>query len=212
MIDLEQGGKLNALNIGDARAGGEMRVYLDADVTVSPALLAQIRDALDRPEPAYASGRPTIAPAKSWVSRAYGRIFARVPFMSDVVPGVGIFALNAAGRARWGAFPEIISDDTFVRLNFAPAERIGVPASYDWPVVEGFRNLVRVRRRQNVGVEEVARLYPALLRNDDKPRMSPRRLAGLALRDPVGFCVYAGVALAVRLPAKVAGDRWVRGR
>lgn len=39
VLDLAEGGKLNALNAGDAVATGGARLYLDADVTVSPALL-----------------------------------------------------------------------------------------------------------------------------------------------------------------------------
>ncbi len=33
-----------------------------------------------------------------------------------------------------------------------------MPARYDWPMIEGFAPLVRVRRRQDAGVAEVARL------------------------------------------------------
>ena len=210
VLDLEQGGKLNALNAGERAAGGNVLVYIDADVIVSPPLLAQLQQAVDRPEPAYASGRPTIQPARSWLSRAYARVWMRVPFMTEGVPGCGVFAMNRAGRARWGAYPQIISDDTFTRLQFAPAERIGVPAIYAWPIAEGFTTLVRVRRRQDVGVAEVGRLFPALLENDDKPRLSPGRLLRLAVSDPVGVGVYVAVALAVRLTPAQQG--WIRAR
>jgi glycosyltransferase involved in cell wall biosynthesis len=210
VLDLEQGGKLNALNAGERAAGGDVLVYIDADIIVSPPLLAQLREALDRPEPAYASGRPGILPARSWFSRAYARVWMRVPFMTEGVPGCGVFAMNRAGRARWGAYPPIISDDTFARLQFAPDERIGVPAGYEWPIAEGFATLVRVRRRQDVGVAEVARLFPALVENDDKPRFGLARLLRLAVTDPVGVGVYAAVALAVRLSPGSEG--WVRGR
>jgi glycosyltransferase involved in cell wall biosynthesis len=211
VLDLEQGGKLNALNAGERVAGGDILAYIDADVVVSPPLLAQLQAALDRPEPAYASGRPHIAPARSWLSRAYARVWMRVPFMTEGVPGCGVFAMNRAGRARWGAYPQIISDDTFARLQFAPAERIGVPAAYEWPIAEGFATLVRVRRRQDVGVAEVARLFPALVENDDKPRFGLGGLLRLAASDPVGVGVYAAVALAVRLTAGSA-QGWSRGR
>jgi hypothetical protein len=118
--------------------------------------------------------------------------------------------VNAAGRARWGAFPNIISDDTFVRLQFAPDERIEVTARYHWPMVEGFANLVRVRRRQDAGVDELRRLHPALFVNEAKARLTVPRLLAIAARVPAGFLVYALVHLAVRLrPA--TGD-WTRGR
>ncbi|NCO86564.1 MAG: glycosyltransferase [Rhodobacterales bacterium] len=210
VLDLPAPGKLAALNAADSRAQGDMRAYLDADVTVTPALLALTVAALARPDAAYASGRVNITAHSTWASRAYARIWRRVPFMRAGVPGCGYFAVNAAGRARWGAFPAIISDDTFVRLQFTPAERHLVAASYDWPIAEGFGALVRVRRRQDAGVAEVAARWPALMAHDGTPPLGRAGLAGLALRDPLGFVVYAGVALRVRLTP--GGADWTRGR
>jgi glycosyltransferase involved in cell wall biosynthesis len=214
VLDLPQGGKAGALNAADrliaAHDPAGIRVYLDADVVMSPLLLAALWRALDRPEAAYASGKLIVARAQSAVTRAYARIWARLPFMTEGVPGAGLFAVNAAGRARWGEFPAIISDDTYVRLQFASAERIGVEPGFEWPMVEGFSNLVRVRRRQDAGVAEVARLHPELMRNEGKAPLTRSHLAGLALRDPLGFAIYVAVALGVRM-RRDAG-RWSRGR
>ena len=129
-----------------------MRVYLDADIQCAPQMLPRLRAALDRPEARYAGGELVVTPAKSWVTRRYADLWSRLPFMKKGVTGAGLFAVNAAGRARWDKFPEIISDDGFVRLCFAPGERIKVSASYLWPLSEGFSRLVRVRRRQNAGM------------------------------------------------------------
>ena len=175
-----------------------------------PPLMAQLAAALDGPGARYATGRPVVARARSAVTRAYARFWQRLPFARGATPGFGLYAVNAEGRARWGAFPAIIADDTFVRLNFAPAERIGCPATYSWPMVEGLRALVRVRRRQDAGVAEVARLFPGLGANDDTPRPGPAALARAALADPAGLAVYALVALAVR--ARRADGAWARGR
>lgn len=212
VIELDSGGKLGALNRGDAAAQGGVRVYLDADVTVSPPLLGEIVQALDSSAARYASGQPRVAPARSSVTGAYARFWALLPFVRDDVPGFGLFAMNAAGRARWGDWPDIISDDTFARLHFAPSERVRVPAVYDWPMVEGFANLVRVRRRQNQGVAEIAARFPELLENDAKTPVPLRDLLGWLLRDPAGFAVYAAVALAVKSPLFRNRERWARGR
>ncbi|WP_188790981.1 glycosyltransferase [Salipiger pallidus] len=209
VIDRPEGGKLAALDAGDAVAAAPVRVYLDADVTVSPALLSQLHTALSTEAPRYASGTVRIT-ARGPVSRAYAAVWRRVPFMASGVPGCGIFAVNAAGRARWGAFPEIISDDTFVRLNFAPEERIRVPATYDWPIAEGFANLVKVRGRQDRGVHEIEQRFPELLGNDDKPAFPLGAKLALALRNPLAFAVYSGVAFAVR--RRPAGADWSRSR
>lgn len=58
---------------------------------------------------------------------------------------------------------------------------------------------------------EVAREFPALLDNDDKPRMTPGRVARLFLGDPLGFAVYAAVAIAVKFQ-RDTGQSWARGR
>lgn len=211
VLDRKKGCKLGALNAGDRIARAAIRVYLDADVEVSKPLIAELYRALNTFEPRYASGTLRLVTPHSWTTRAYARIYAKVPFMKHGVPGAGLFAVNAAGRMRWGPFPEIISDDTFVRLNFRPEERVGVKATYSWPLVEGWRNLVRVRRRQNIGVDEIAERYPDLVQNDDKPAFPLSEKAKLALKDPIGFAVYSGVALAVRLTGNASND-WSRGR
>jgi glycosyltransferase involved in cell wall biosynthesis len=211
-LDIAEGGKLNALNVGDENASHDNRVYLDADVIVGPGLLAALADVLDKPEPVYASGILRISRARSFVTRLYARFWSKLPFVSQGVPGCGLFAVNAAGRARWGRFPDIVSDDTFVRLQFSPPQRLAVPEYFDWPMVEGFRNLVRVRRRQDRGVREVARLYPELGRNNGKTRPGFRMLARLALRDPLGFIVYSSVSAVVRMSSENVGLIWERGR
>ena len=210
VLDLPQGGKPLALNAGDAAAKGDRRAYLDADVVVSPGLIGQLVAALAGEAATYASGTPRIPRPQSPVTRAYARFWQRLPFAAQTLaPGYGLFAVNAAGRARWGGFPAIISDDTYVRLQFSAAERVQVAARYDWPMIEGFGPLVRVRRRQDAGVAEVDRLYPGLLAREAKPAMTRWQLLGLALRDLPGFATYAAVSGAVRLRK---GKEWTRGR
>ncbi len=211
VLDLPALGKMGALNAADDAASFGSRAYLDADVLVDPALMGQIAEALNTDAPRYASGTLRLAHAKTWATRAYARIYSKVPFITHGVPGAGLFAVNAAGRARWQEFPGIISDDTFVRLNFTPEERIGTAAGYDWPLVEGFAALVKVRRRQNAGVDEIKARFPDLLKNDDKFTLSLGTKLAMMLRDPLGFAVYAAVSILVKLSPQKS-DAWERGR
>lgn len=210
VLDLPSGGKLGALQAGEAQARGAALVYLDADVTSDPQLLAQLAQALATPLPRYATGTLSVTRAATATTRAYARIWTRLPFVASGAVGAGLFAVNRAGRARWGDWPAIISDDTFARLHFAPAERVEVPARYYWPMVEGFANLVRVRRRQDAGVTEIARLYPALMRNEAKAPITKSLLARLAVTDPAGLATYLAVHFAVR--ARKPAQDWTRGR
>ena len=209
-LDLPSPGKVGALNAGDAAAPGALRVYLDADVVCDPALMGELRAALATDVPRYATGTLAVVPPRSRITRHYARFWQRLPFVQGGAVGAGLFAVNAAGRARWGEFPDIISDDTFVRLLFAPEERIEVPARYHWPMIEGWRGLVRVRRRQDRGVAQIAERYPELLRNAGHAGPGAAGLQRLLLRDPMGFAVYLAVHLAVRL--RRADDSWTRGR
>lgn len=211
VMDLPEGNKLGALNAGDAAAAHGARAYVDADVVVSAPLLAQLAEVLDAPEARYASGAPVVTARTSAFSRAYARFWAGLPFCTHGVPGFGVFAVNVAGRARWGAFPDIISDDTFVRLSFAPHERHRVSATYRWPMIEGVGPLIRVRRRQNLGVDEVRRLYPQLWRNHDPAPPEAPPLWRRALGDPLGFAAVATVQLGTKIPRR-GEDRWARGR
>lgn len=211
VLDIAEGGKLNALNEGERASKGQALLYLDADVKVSPPLVAQIAAVLQGEAPAYASGRPNVSVGADPLTRAYTRFWLTTPFMVHGVPGFGVFAMNRAGRARWGAWPDIISDDTFARLNFLPSERHSVPATYDWPMIEGFANLVRVRRRQDVGVAEVAEMYPDLMVNDDLHDQT-EPMWKRALRDPLAFAAFVAVRLTIHLPVLRSADRWVRGR
>lgn len=210
VLDLAQGGKLGALAAGEGAARGRILVYLDADVVCDPPLLAQLGAALDIPAARYATGTLSVTQAATVITRAYARIWTRLPFVQSGAVGAGLFAMNRAGRARWGQWPAIISDDTFARLHFNPSERVEVPAHYHWPMVEGYGNLVRVRRRQDAGVAEIAALYPALLANEGKVPLTKARLLQLGLSDPIGLCVYLSVHFAVRL--RPAAQGWTRGR
>lgn len=210
VLDIPEAGKLNAFNDADRVVAGGTRLYLDADVLCDPGLLEQIRVALDVSGPRYATGTLQVTCARTWITRRYADMWVRLPFVRNGAVGAGCFAVNAAGRARWGAFPDIISDDTFVRLHFSPEERIEVSAAYHWPMVEGFRNLVRVRRRQDAGVAEVRRRYPDLEKNDRKFRLSTGDLTRLFIEAPVGFLVYMLVHVTVRFRA--GGSEWTRGR
>jgi glycosyltransferase involved in cell wall biosynthesis len=211
VLVLEQGGKMGALNAGDRIARNGTRIYLDADVVVTPPLIAQLAAVLDVPEVRYASGSPTVTAIGDVFTRAYARFWQTQPFCTHGVPGFGIFAVNAMGRKRWGEFPDIISDDTFVRLSFTPAERHRVSAGYTWPMIEGMGPLVRVRRRQDIGVDEVLALYPERWKNHDSYPKDAVPVWRRALRDPLGFAALAVVALAVRMPHRTQ-ERWVRGR
>ncbi|MCE6950271.1 glycosyltransferase [Cereibacter sphaeroides] len=211
VMDLPEPGKLNALNHAEGRASGRVLVYLDADVICEPPLMRLLVEALDIGAARYASGQLKVAPPRSRVTRHFARVWTRLPFMTTNVQGAGLFAVNRAGRSRWGGFPDIIADDGYVRLMFAPEERIKVDAAYHWPLVEGFSQLVKVRRRQDAGVRQLEARYPAIMANESKPPMTPGDHLRLFLQTPLSYTVYVLVMLAVKSGRSGTRD-WTRGR
>lgn len=212
VLEIEQGGKPGALNAGDRAALYGTRIYIDADIVVSAELLDQLASVLRRPDAAYASGQPIVPPAASLISDRYARFWQMLPFVTRDVPGFGVYAVNAAGRALWQDFPEIISDDSFVRHHFKAQERHRVSATYQWPITEGFVNLVRVRRRQDEGLLELRRLYPKLAAEMDPTTPERAEKWRLFRKDPIGFLIYAAVSIVVRLPVLHNRSGWDRGR
>lgn len=207
VMELPKGDKIMALNAGDDRAIGSIRVYLDADVVVSPELLAELTLELATPRARFATGTPRIDVPENWAITQYARFWQRLPYVRMGAPGFGVYAVNTNGRARWGMFPDVIADDTFVRVNFAPSERAQVEATYRWPMVNSLSRLLRVRRRQDQGTAQIAAQFPHLMANEGKaaPILPP-----LIKADPLGFAVYACVSALVRLTR--GGNDWARGR
>ncbi|WP_410216622.1 glycosyltransferase [Paracoccus sp. (in: a-proteobacteria)] len=210
VLETPVGNKINALNMGDEAAAGDIRLYLDADIVVGPGMVTALYQTLNGSGARYAGARLVVPQPVSRISAAYARFWQRLPFVRTGVTGAGLFAVNAEGRARWSRFPDIISDDGFARLNFAPHERQRVDVPYLWPITEGFRPLVRVRRRQDAGNAELARRFPALFKNVDGDRPPMKQALRLGMIDPTGFLAYAAVALGVRIGPPSQG--WDRNR
>jgi len=87
-----------------------------------------------------------------------------------------------------------------------------VSATYSWPITEGFANLVRVRRRQDQGLEQIRQKLPDLAGRME--RTSPDKVEKFRLffKDPLGFVIYSCVAVTVRLPLFRNRSDWERGR
>lgn len=215
VLNIALGNKMNALNQGEAAATFENRAFLDADVLISPRMLRELADLLAEDAPVYASGTVRIPRPQSIISRAYAKVWTNLPFVRDGVPGIGLYAVNAKGRARWAKFPSIIADDRFVRLQFAPLERRKTKAIHDWPLPEGFGNLVHVRHRWREGNLEFAEKYPQLLVNDSEVNRSISNVLGL-FRTPFSAVIFVLVSVVSNIRAKrsTRGEThgWRRGR
>lgn len=205
VVELPVASKSAALNAGDERARHYPRIYLDADVDLSIAAVRALTQALlegalcAAPIPHFdLVGRPRAV-------RDYYRIWAQLPYLTEGMVGTGVYALSAAGRARFDTFPPITADDQFVLQQFAPDERCSLPGHrFVVHPPMSLRGLVAIRRRAYRGTTELA---DSGLARQPPAQGAVGRLLELA-RTPANWLALLSY-VTITIAAK-AGARWGR--
>ena len=214
VVETDRASKCHALNLGDAAAADNFpRLYCDADSVTDASSLHELLEALrvDRPLAVRPASRQRFATS----SRAV-KVAASLP---DLVPalraagrvhleGNAIYGTNAAGRARFGEFPEVIADDAFFDRMFPAEHKAVVDAAcvtIDEPadLATYFRILVRVCQgnrqlndwlAQNVTTSAVAPGSAPLVAKLAK-------LRGIRLRDWPAVTFGVGIRIAAQMEA-----------
>jgi hypothetical protein len=117
--------KTEALNSADGAATRWPRVYLDADIELSPESIAQTLGALSE-EGGPLAARPPFqydTTNATWPVRAYYRARTRIPSTSSALWGAGIYGINEFGHRKFERFPRFTGDDYFVDRVFAKEEK-----------------------------------------------------------------------------------------
>lgn len=127
VVEVTEGGKANALNVGDAVATGFPRIYLDADIVVPTGGIDALVAALSDPVKVAVPGRRLVLDQRPVLVRAYYAINERLPAYRDGLFGRGLVALSADGRSRFDTFPLMVADDLFLDSLFTPAEKAHLP-------------------------------------------------------------------------------------
>jgi glycosyltransferase involved in cell wall biosynthesis len=215
VVETAVASKINALNLGDAEATTFPRIYLDADVVLPLASLRQLVARLEGDSSTLAAGPvPRFDTGNCpWAVRAFFEINGRLPSAREGIGGSGAYALSAAGRGRFGEFPQLIADDGFARIMFTPSERAAVAeASCTVFAPRTLRNLIAIKSRSHLGNYELAQKFPDLLKN--RAKGNDRALLRMFLRPNLWLplAVYCYVKLQARRRARRSlGDlgRWV---
>ncbi|NMR21443.1 glycosyltransferase family 2 protein [Cellulomonas fimi] len=221
VLDLPDPGKSAALNAGDAVATSFPRVYLDADIAVSSAMVRALADALSRPDAgtgtvplAAAPDRHLVVRGRPLAVRCYFAIQSRLPAARSGLYGRGMIALSERGRARFARFPDILADDLFLDSLFAESERViltSVRTEVQTP--RSTRDLVLRLTRVRRGNAELRALSGQGGVHEVRRSSRISWLRHVVLRQP--WLLPAGVPYAVitvlaDLRARRVGDRWER--
>lgn len=168
VIETDVASKIRALNMGDAAATSFPRMYIDADVVISMSSVRALAKRLAIGDVHAIAPTPNIdVRGCSSLVRAYYAVRALLPSARQGIGGSGVYGLSAAGRSRFAAFPDVIADDAFVRLQFTPAERVTEPSITSRVYApRTVRGLLAVRSRVYFGIAELASRFPNLSTKD----------------------------------------------
>ena len=217
VAEIPERSKAWALNEGDRLVSAFPRLYLDADIELSPdAIRRTVEELVATDRPMLAAPRLQVAESPSAATRHYGRLWSELPYVRSHVPGVGFYAVNEAGRRRWWRFPTRIgADDKFVRLHFDRSEaKIIDDASFTVFMPERLGELLRVRGRWTSLNREIVRNCPGLDRRDRSRWMSSARHIASNTSSwadaPAFLAVWSGGWGWSMLRTWGVGERWSR--
>lgn len=168
VLETETPGKPNALTIADRVATAFPRIYLDADILMSVQTARELARVLGQGNiHAAAPSLKVDVQGRSWLLKAYYAIWTRLPYCTQGMVGSGVYALSAQGRLRFGDFPEMLADDEFIRLLFAPHERKTLP-NHDFVIAAptSFGALLKLRRRWECGNRQIEKNCVGMRSND----------------------------------------------
>ena len=208
VLELPEASKTAALNAADDRAGAWPRLYLDADIVITPTAVRDVFDALA--VSGVLAARPTFSYATEGAAplvQAYYRARNRIPAMHEHLWGAGAYALSRAGHERLGRFPAVVADDLLVDGLFSPSEiRIVATDPVAVRCPRELRTLVRTLRRVYAGRNELDPAGGTSSAQGLRAMLSTVRGPGTLL----DAAVYTAVALAAKLLALRPGDVWLR--
>ncbi|WP_411732510.1 WecB/TagA/CpsF family glycosyltransferase [Paeniglutamicibacter sp.] len=219
VIESDIPSKVAALNLADSKTMIFPRLYLDADISITPSALRMTFDYLARPE--ALSARPAFeydASGASWPVRAFYRARRRLPATNQALWGAGAYGMSESGRQRFASFPELTADDLYVDGLFTPEEKKilpTVPVRVSTP--RTVASLMAVLCRNYRGQGELRATAAGLPGNDATSTVRTLRQLIASISGPFSFVdagVYGALVISGRLRAhKVKGlpsMRWER--
>lgn len=206
VVELATASKPAALSAGDRVVSVTPRLYLDADVILSANAVRRLAAALVVGDLAAVAPTPEYdTTGAGIIVRSHYRIWIALQSTSNAISGTGAMMISAAGRNRFGEWPDVIADDFFLDGLFEPQEKRRLPdVGVTIVLPRRFGGCVSRRARVHQGNYDVLR--SGLRRSADRPGTG---LAALLRSNPVMIVHLPGhVAVAVAARLLSAWRRW----
>lgn len=181
--------KAAAMRLGDEKAHGFPRFYVDADVELSTAGARALATALDEPGVlAVAPRRELALDDRPLTVRWYYEFWQHLPVVREGLFGRGVIGVNAAGKQRLGVLPDVMGDDLLASVAFEPGEKRVVPDA-----------TVRVHAPRSTG-DLIRRRVRSVTSTDQLARQTSTGIDARTTRADLLGVVRARPAMALRLP------------
>lgn len=202
-IETDEASKVNALNLGDSAAHSFPRFYIDADVVISLESVIAVKKALEN---GYMAASPEVKmnlATSSWFVKAYYDVWLSLPYCRAGMVGTGVYALSCEGRNRFAKFPDIISDDGYVRCLFSESERGAVRGHYSLVTAPGkLSGLIRIKTRSRLGRYELEEKFPEIISNEEKDYAGTMKELLLNVKMWPKIAIYVVINYVTRARAK----------
>lgn len=212
VLDLEQAGKVHALNAGVEAATGNVYAFLDSDLQIEGRDVLALCRKLLAADMMGACGRMHLSTVGSaWIVRKYYQAWQLGPYFNTGKFG-GFFALQKDVVARLFPLPEMTSDDEYIRRIIAPDQILFDPEiCFTAQAPTSLRALMAVRRRVLRGNRQL-RAHGMASPGMSTSRELLRKASGQPSLWPA-IAVFVAVSVWVRLQStrqKSTAVRWER--
>lgn len=164
VVEIAKASKIAALNEGDLNVSDYPVAYIDADVQLSASDVLDAARKLKEPVKIVAPRTRVDLSRSSVLVKAFYSVWLKLPYFKDMhMVGSGVYILSKDGRQRFRQFPDIISDDGYVRSLFSDHERLtAANCSFTIYAPTNIRSLIKIKTRSRLGNMQVSKLYPKL--------------------------------------------------
>lgn len=203
-------GKAAAIRYGEGKACLLPRFYVDADVTIGGADLAELSRCLTGPI-------ELVSPRIVYDLHGVGPAMRRVCRLSQLLPHARygafhhVLGVSAAARARWGEFPDLLGDDAFIQSCIsAQHKRVVAHVTVTVRPPRTLWSWIQVRSRWQAGHRQMRGLGHAPPHTPNQFRTLVRSLFRPGTR--LDALLYVGSVLAARLLSALPQRGWYSDR
>ncbi len=206
-LETEEAGKILAIRCAEALNPGFPRLYLDADIHLSISAVRNLFKAAIKYDDKLVVPSSSIRKQKcSLFVRAYYKIWYESPFVRQHGYGAGAYILTQTARSKFEQWPNVISDDGFVRLFFKKNElRIICDSIASVAAPKTLFQLIKTKSRIKSGALELQRYRQSMeyLYDSDLHLPNKKWLYYLFFKFPFAAFCYILINLCILLSSKL---------